>query len=152
MKNIKKSVQKPVDAAIAFANTMIAELKKIPKLKDDTIHPDIATMEKDVDDVVYNLSPEEQARVMFFLIVILSKLSMGKPTVKEGVYSNPVMIARTFVSVLNTVSSPLSMDIIDVAFQLIQHPLADISKKDLDGIRTMLKTPSLEDVEPAGNA
>lgn len=148
----KPNVDQAVKAAIKFVEDTLTFIRKVslPR-KQEGIHPDITMMEDRVDATFAELDHQQQAHLMFFAIMIITKLARLDSR-KGRVYSNPIVMAQTFHAALHKIGTNLDMGLVDIAFELVRVPTYEMQDGDMEEIVKMVDSFKLADMEPKGNA
>lgn len=143
----KTSVDKTINKVIDYVEETLAFLKSIGK----QTSPELVDLEKEMNVKFESLLPREQAHVLFFAIMCIAKLARLKSRDMKA-FSNPVLVAQTFMSVMDASVSQMNMDMIDVAFAIEANPIYEMQDGDIEKILTELKKRNLSIIEPQGNA
>lgn len=147
----KPNVELPVNASIKFVEDTLNYIRKLSPANPGAVHPDIIAMEDAVDGTFADLDHQQQAHIMFFAIMILTKLARLQS--REGnVYSNPVVMAQTFYTALSKIGTTLNMGLVDIAFELIRLPTYEMQDGDAEEIVKLIDSFRLANMEPKGNA
>lgn len=145
----KPDINKVVDMVMDYVkNTMSFIKERIPTPK---TAKEVSALENEINKKFEELPPKEQAHMLFFGIMIITKLARLAPkTGKE--FSNPVLMAQTFMTVMDAAVSKLDMDIVDIAFSVISEPVYEMKDGDVERLATELQGWNLADLDPKGNA
>lgn len=142
-------VEKVVDSVMKYVEETINFIKKtIPSPKTAA---EVTAVEDAINAKFETLSPQEQAHMLFFAIMIVTKLARLEP--KSGrIFSNPILMAQTFMVVMNKAVSKMNMDIVDIAFSVEAEPVYALKDGDIDKMLVDIQKFNLENIDPQGNA
>ena len=148
-KRNKPDVNKAVDSIIKYVEDTINFVKNRGPAKEVPV--EITALGEEMNAKFSQLSPQEQAHMLFFAIMSITKLArMESRTGKT--FSNSVLMAQTFMLVMNEAVTKMDMDIIDIAFSVEKDPVYTIREGDIDKAILEMQGLHLKDLEVKGNA
>lgn len=151
---MKKSptLDKALTEIIKYVENTFDYLKNTPATPDDKEIPEeVKGLEDKINKKFASLSPIEHAHLMFFVIMVITKLARLEAWDKE-VYDNSVLMAQTFLVALNKDSAPMGVNVIDIAFELERYPTYKLSVEDKNKLMDSFRLKNLQEMEPQGNA
>lgn len=144
-------VNKTLDDIIKYVDDTIKFLMATAPPKEGGVAPEVIAIEKEMNEYFQALDHKKQAHILYFITLLITKLASLNP--KEGnVYSNAVLMARTYMIAMDKTAEPLGMDIVDVAFNVEKAPSYEMKEGDLKKIEDLVSSMGLENMEPRGNA
>ena len=145
------SVDKTLNEVIKYVEETIRFLTATVPPKEGGVAPEVVEIEEEMNKYFQALDHRKQAHILYFVTLLITKLASLTP--KEGnIYSNAVLMARTYMMAMDKVAEPLGMDIVDVAFNVEKAPSYEMREGDLKKIEDLVSAMGLEGMEPRGNA